>query len=200
MRRHCAITTKMRPSRQRRLETRSRGYTLIELMIVVGILGLAGALLVPRLIGQDSMTVQAAVRQLIADLSFAQSDALAHQEYRRVQFYDDGRGYCLIRVDETSYGAAFDPATADYINDPLASAGELGRYVIDFSVDDRFEGVSITDVELDGNEYVVYDPLGGTIRAGGLPGLGGTIVMSDGAHSYEITVAPFTGKLTVTKL
>ena len=69
-----------------------RGYTLIELIFVVALLGLATAMLVPYLVNQNSMTVQAAVRRVIADLSFAQSDALAHQEYRRVHFYADGRG------------------------------------------------------------------------------------------------------------
>src|SRR5690554_431827 len=63
---------------------RQRAYTLIELLLVVAILGLASAILIPQLANRDSMEVQAAVRQIIADLSFAQSDALAHQEYRRV--------------------------------------------------------------------------------------------------------------------
>ena len=46
-----------------------RGYTLAELIIVIGILGLAGALLVPRLINADTFTVQAAVRSVIADIT-----------------------------------------------------------------------------------------------------------------------------------
>jgi prepilin-type N-terminal cleavage/methylation domain-containing protein len=189
-------------------ESRRGGYTLVELLIVIAVLGLAGALLVPHLVDQPSMTVQAAVRQLIADLSFAQSDALAHQAYRRVHFYADGRGYCLLRVDEGNYADPFDEATADYVYDPLASSGESSRYIIDFSADDRFQGVSITSVVIDGGGEgiggdggdIVYDPLGGTIRGGGLPGTGGTIVLSADDDDYEITLSPFTGKLTVHKL
>ena len=56
-----------------------RAYTLAELIIVVAILGLAGALLIPRLINADTFSVQAAVRSVIADITFAQTDALAMQ-------------------------------------------------------------------------------------------------------------------------
>jgi prepilin-type N-terminal cleavage/methylation domain-containing protein len=184
-----------------------RSYTLIELLIVVALLGIAGALLVPHMVGQDNMQLQAAVRQIIGDLSFAQSDALAHQEYRRVHFYDDGRGYALVRADASDYATAwatFDEDDIDYIHDPLAGAGELGRYIIDFDLDPRYRDVTITNVQLDSGGAgpegdLVYDPLGGTIRAGDIPGTGGVIVVSSGDDSFTIDVAPFTGKLTVTE-
>ena len=187
---------------------RQFAYTLIELIIVIAVLGLASALLVPHLVGRDSLRVQAAVRQVIADLSFAQSDALAHQGYRRVHFYEDGSGYCLVRMssDGSDLDSVFDPDTADYVNDPLASAGELGHYIIDFNTDDRFEGVRISSVDIDTDNSLPadmhYGPLGGTrmAGAGAPPGLGGQIVVTADEYSYEITVAPFTGKLTVRKL
>ena len=176
-------------------------YTLIELLIVIALLGIASTLLIPHMVGRDSLQVQAAVRHVIGDLSFAQSDALAHQEYRRVHFYDDGRGYCLVRVDQSELGQTFDPNAADYINDPMAKAGELGRYIVDFTNDKRFEGVSISSVDIDnGRRDLHYDPLGGTVMAGNVPGTGGTIVLSAADFDYEITIAPFTGKLTVRQL
>ncbi|UCD74982.1 MAG: prepilin-type N-terminal cleavage/methylation domain-containing protein [Phycisphaerales bacterium] len=183
-------------------------YTLVELIIVIAVLGLASALLVPYLVGRDSLQVQAAVRQVIADLSFAQSDALAYQGYRRVHFYEDGRGYCLVRManDGSDLGAPFDPDTADYVNDPLAAAGELGQYIVDFSTDERYEGVWITSADIDDDSELPvnlhYGPLGGTRMAGvgAPPGLGGQIVIASDEYSYEITIAPFTGKLTVRKL
>jgi len=186
-----------------------RAYTLIELLIVVGVLGLAASLLVPHLANHDSMKVQAAVRLVIADLSFAQSDALAHQEYRRVHFYEDGSGYCLIRVNAGDYATAFDLLPdPDYINDPLASSGDLGRYIVNFATDTRFQTVEFTSVNIDtggegignGGDDIVYDPLGGTIRAGDLPGAGGVIVITSGPDSYQISISPFTGKLSVIEL
>jgi len=81
-----------------------KGYTLIEVLIVVTILGLAGALLVPYLSSKGDFDTQSAVRTLIADISFAQSDALANQGFRSVYFYPDGTGWCLVRASEDSLG------------------------------------------------------------------------------------------------
>src|SRR5262245_40596117 len=89
------------PNPARRITRRTaRGYTLIELIIVIAILALAAALLVPNLVGRDTMTLQTAMRMLIADLSFAQSDALANQGYRRVVF--NSTGYAIIKVKTES--------------------------------------------------------------------------------------------------
>jgi type II secretory pathway pseudopilin PulG len=172
---------------------RRRAYTLVELLLVIGVLGLAGAMLVPHLSEPDVLTVQAAVRRVISDISFAQSDALAQQEMRRLYFYDDGRGYVILRPP-------FDPDT-DFIYDPLAPEGVSGAYIVDFTTDERFEGVSVASVELDGAErFLTFDEIGGTVTGGNAPGTGGTIVLETANGRYQITVAPFTGKLTVQNL
>ena len=181
-----------------------RSYTLIELIIVMALLALAGAILVPHMVGRGSLTVQAAVRLVIADLSFAQSDALANQEHRRLVFYDDGSGYCLIAVPNENYltPADLDDPSVEYVYDPL---GKMGRYIVDFTSDSRFEGVSITSADIDGvaldaRPEITYDTLGGTVIAGGDPGLGGTIVISFDDIDYQISISPFTGKITVIEL
>ena len=178
-----------------------RAYTLVELIIVIAVLGLAGAIVVPSLQDTDDTDVQAAVRKIIGDLSFAQSDALARQEFRRVHFYDDGRGYCIVRETQASYADAFDPAIADYVRDPLGSPGALGRFIVDFTTDRRFQDVAIASVTIDGGgRDLVYDPIGGTIQAGDAPGSGGTIVMEAGDTRYEITISAVTGKLSGRRL
>ena len=177
-------------------------YTLIELLIVIGILGLASALLVPRMVGREAMAVQSAVRLIISDLNFAQSDALAHQELRRIHFYTDGGGYCLTRITDTELGVPFDESDTDqdYIFDPLAKNNEAGKYIVRFE-QDQFEGVSIESVAIDGTgRDIQYDSLAGTIAGGGGPGTGGTIVVKCADERYQIAIAPFTGKMTITKL
>jgi type II secretory pathway pseudopilin PulG len=182
----------------------ARSYTLIELILVMAVLALAAAMLVPQLVGRDALTVQAAIRLLIADLSFAQTDALANQEFRRVVFYDNGAGYCLIRVPSAAWVTPADLSdpSVDYVYDPL---GNMGQYIVDFFEDDRFEGVEITAADIDGTTLppgrpeITYDQLGGTVN-GAAPGTGGNVVVSFGDESYRIDIAAFTGKLTVTKL
>jgi prepilin-type N-terminal cleavage/methylation domain-containing protein len=175
---------------------RARAYTLIELLIVVAILGLAGSLLIPYMGNRNSLEVQAAVRMVIGDISFAQSDALAHQEFRRVHFYDDGRGYCITRVAETEIGTAFDPDTADYIIDPFSGAME--PFIMDFAVDERFVDITMPAVDLDGGGRDVYfDPLGGTVMAGSAPGVGGFVQIASSDFTFQLNILPFTGKMTV---
>lgn len=182
----------------------ARSYTLIELILVMGVLALAAAMLVPHLVGRDALTVQAAVRLIIADLSFAQTDALANQGFRRVVFYPDGSGYCLIRVPSEAWVTPedLDDPSVDYVYDPL---GNMGRYIVDFVEDERFEGVSITSADIEGaaladRPEITYDALGGTIRPDRTPGTGGNIVLTYDDESYRIDISAFTGKLTVTEL
>jgi len=183
-----------------------RSYTLIELLLVVALLGIAGTLLIPQIVGRDIMAAQAAVRLIIGDVSFAQADALSHQEFRRIHFNDpdgngDINGYSISRVTEPQLALPFDPDTADYINDPLAKSGELGRYIVDLRSDNRFDSVVISSVDVDGGgRDLHFDALGGTVKSGNLPGTGGTIVVSSPSASYRITIAPFTGKMTVQQL
>ncbi len=179
----------------------TRAYTLIELLIVVTVLGIAGALLVPHLAYKDSLSTQAAVRMIISDLNFAQSDALANQEFRRVHFYGDGSGYCIFRVTEATFDAPFNPATADYIDDPLGVVGDFGAYIVDFTTKNRLEDVSISLVNIDGgNTHITYDALGGTVMTGNAPGTGGEIQIQAEDMIYQIAFSPFTGKMTVTRI
>lgn len=181
---------------------RTRGYTLIEMLIVVGLLGLAGSLIVPYLVGRDTMALQAAVRHLIADLTYAQSEALAQQGIRRVHFYEDGSGYCLLEIDPANFNAEFDPSIAMYVPNPAGWGGTNGNFIVEFTEGDRFEGITVSSVNIDGgNNYVSYDELGGTARNSSQPGVGGTITLkNEEDESYTIHIAPFTGKLTVEKV
>jgi hypothetical protein len=174
-----------------------RSYTLIELLLVVAILGIAGTLLIPNIVGRDIMACQAAVRLIIGDVSFGQADALAHQEIRRIHFNEDGSGYTISRVSETQLAIPYDPDTADFIHDPL----EGGEYVVDLVTDGRFDGVTITSINLEnGGHDLHFDSLGGVINTSNGPGVGGSIVITSANDSYRLTISPFTGKLTVEQL
>lgn len=184
------------PESRRRSPGR-RSYTLIELLLVCAILGIAGTLLIPQMVGRDVMACQAAVRLIIGDITFAQSDALAHQEIRRIHFDDDGMGYSISRVSQSQLSTPFDPDAADYIHDPI----EGGDYIVSVGSDDRFSGVSIDSVDIDsGGRDLHFDALGGTLSASGGVGVGGSITVKSANDSYEITIAPFTGKITVVQL
>jgi prepilin-type N-terminal cleavage/methylation domain-containing protein len=162
-----------------------RGYTLIELLIVVALLGLAASLLIPYLTGRTSLETQAAVRMIIADMTFAQSDAMAHQEMRRVQFIGDASGYtgyCILKISESTFNSSFNPETADYLSDPTTNSG---NWIVDFD---------------GGKDYITFDLLGGTLLDSTSPGTGGSLIVTSPEATYRINIAPFTGKLTVEKV
>jgi prepilin-type N-terminal cleavage/methylation domain-containing protein len=187
-----------------RLASPQRGYTLIELLIVVAVMGLAGALLVPVLGDRGDFDVQGATRRLVADMTFAQSDALANQEHRRLVFLPDPEeegqfiGWAIVELRESELGFEFDPDTATYVNDPLAPAGQVGSYIVNLKDDERFGDAVIASVDIDsGSTFITYDELGGTVTAANAPGTGGEIVIRGGSSTYRITVNGITGKLSV---
>jgi prepilin-type N-terminal cleavage/methylation domain-containing protein len=181
------------------------GYTLVEMLVGIGILSIAGMILVPNLVDRGTFAIQAAARSIVSDIVFAQSDALANQEYRRFQFIESPEGqsgyvgYCVLRVSPESFSYPYDPNSADYVSDPLGTIGNNGRYIIDFSQDDRFEGVVIESVDLDsGLAYTTFDEYGGSVSSsGGVPGIGGTIDLVSQGSRYRVTVSAFTAKTTV---
>jgi type II secretory pathway pseudopilin PulG len=187
------------PIGNRQLKQCRAGYTLIELLMIVALLGLAASLLIPYMVGRTSLEAQAVVRMIIADLHFAQHDALAHQEYRRVYFFDDGSGYALISIGARN--EPFAPNTADYLFHTGSPGANLDRYIVDLSNDTRFSDVTITTANFDGgNRFITYDEMGGTIAPTGEPGGFGVITITSPEATYQISVSPFTGKLTVERI
>ena len=183
----------------------NRGYTLIELVVVVAMLGLAGALLVPRLVDADTFSVQAAARTLIADLTFAQNDAWASQGVRRVQFLRDSNnqlvGYAILAPDpENSYDQTFDPDTAQYL--PHAtSVGTGGFHIVDFEQDSRFSGVEIESADFEGRDWIAFDGMGGPIGPAYEPSTtGGEIRLRGESGAYLIRLSGFTGKITLQRI
>lgn len=166
---------------------RVHGYTLVEVLITVAIMGLAAAIIVPNMMQGGTLGVQAGARMIIADLLFAQNEAMAQQSTRRVVFDANANSY---RVEQ------FDSASSAWVlerNPVLSNDGSDQNYQIDFDEDGRFEGVDIVSVDFNGTDTVAFDDLGN-------PSSGGTIRLRFDEHVYEIKVAPFTGRVTVDKV
>lgn len=162
------------PKRQR------KAYTLVEVLVVVAVLGILGAVVVPNMLTAGSMGVQAAARIIVADMLYAQNDAIAAQATRKVVFDTDNNRYTLM--DEND-----DALSVSWI------AGKANNYIVDFSKDQRFQGVTITDAVFNGSTTLEYNDLGGPVN-------GGTVIIKFNKDSYRINVAAFTGRVTVDKL
>jgi prepilin-type N-terminal cleavage/methylation domain-containing protein len=176
-----------------RTKNSTRGYTLVEVLVVVVILGIAGVMVAPSIGQAGIFQIQSAVRVIVADITFAQMDALGYQEQRAVYFDVDANEYTLIQVD----GNIID-ADNDALYDPK---GPAQRYRV--SLDEEvYGGTVIESVDFDGNSTLIFDEIGGPVAAPGTSTLsdGGSIVLASPLSRFRIDVAAFTGRVTVTRL
>jgi len=160
------------------VNTRKRktcAFTLAEVLVVVTIISIAAAVVVPRLLHAGTFSVQAAGRCVIADIIFAQNDAVAHQKTRKIIFDTANNAYRL--TDE---------------NDETLAAGWIGggAYVISFANDPRFNGVTLANVDFGGSTTIEFDDLGA-------PVIGGVLDVVGTETQYRITVAALTGRVTI---
>ena len=159
-----------------------RGFTLVEILVVVVILGLAGAIVVPSLTQPTAFSIQAAGRTVISDILIAQNDAVATQLPRSVVFDGSLNRYRLLDDQGTTLQMAW------------RSGGTVSNYVVDFNNDTRFNGVRL-EVGATGVETFTL-----TFNALGAPNAGGTLDLVSGNSRYRITIAPFTGRVTIAEV
>ena len=153
------------------------GFTIIEMMVVLVILGIAAALVVPNIASSASFEVQGAARAVMADLYAAQNGAISDQAERKVIFDVAGDSYSVTDSTDT----------------PIAAPWLGGTYTVAFGPTSSFKGVTITAVDFGGATTVSFDELG-------TPDSGGTITIQAGGIQYRITVTAFTGRVTVEQL
>ncbi|MEO0964995.1 MAG: prepilin-type N-terminal cleavage/methylation domain-containing protein [Planctomycetota bacterium] len=162
------------------------GYTLIEVLITVVVIGLASAIVVPSLMRGGTLGLQAAARIVIADLLLAQNDAIAYQARRRVVFDIDNNEY---RIEA---GTIQPDGSVAWSTLQVSWMPGNGDYVVDFDTDSRFDGVVLIEADFDGAEQVAFDELGG-------PSDGGFVRLRFEDQTYRVQLAEFTGRVSVTR-
>jgi general secretion pathway protein H len=170
-----------------------RGYTLIEVLIVVVVLGIAAALLVPSMGQTGVLRVQAAVRTVVADIAYAQSDALAYQQRRALVFDQDANKYTIYNVR----------GDAPFPDEDILVDGtrENGRAEVGFN-DPRFGGAVITGVSFDGGSILTFDEIGGPVKTptGDSPSTGGYVEISGSGSVFRVNVEAYTGRVSVVRV
>jgi prepilin-type N-terminal cleavage/methylation domain-containing protein len=180
-----------------RLAARSRRYrrafTLVEILTVVIILGIVAAMAVPDVAQQQSLTATSASRVVLADLLYAQSQAIATQQTVYVSFSvnADGAG---------SYSLCSPLSTV--INNPVSQQPYTQLFGLGAS--DLFPQVSLASVTLDApsNTVLAFNEIGQPMvcSTSGSPvplANTGSIVLQCGSMSVTLSIEPGTGNLTV---
>lgn len=163
----------------------SRAYTLVEVLIVVVILGIAGAMVVPVISSTDTLKVQGAVRMVVADITMAQSDAIAFQRGQAVIFdlSETAPSYSVVEV----FGNTIDPT----LN--TTARRKIGGSEFGFST---FTESTMT------NNTLIFDEMGGPVTAAGssTPSGSSYIEISGSGQRFRIGVEAYTGRVTVTAM
>ncbi|WP_428939945.1 pilus assembly FimT family protein [Fontivita pretiosa] len=167
------------------------GFTLVEILAVVVILGIASAIIIPQIGTRDDLVASAAARVVMADLIYAQNRAIAMQKKHFVQFV--GQQYTLMtRASDTS------PLTA--ITHPVDKTDYVTAFGVRYS---GLENASLGTINFGGPSIIGFDELGSPFSFDPATGIiapltsPATIQVCCGSHRLTIAIEPFTGETTV---
>ncbi len=171
-------------STRARRGVRRRAYTLVEVLIVVVILGIAAAMVVPSFSQTGVLRVQAAVRTVVSDITAVQSDALAYQRSRAILFYPGERRYRILDVK----GSTIDP-DLDMLEERVFTGESFGDSVIDSAT---FQTANT----------LIFDEIGSPIANPGssTPASTGTVEITGSQQRYRVTIEAYTGRVTVKEI
>lgn len=155
---------------------RNRGFTLIELIIVVVIISIAAIIAVPMFSSAAGTQVLAAADMIAADLEYAKTMAISRQKTYTVIFDEAAESYSI--TDES--GVISHPVKIGF------------PYVVNFKADSRIDRVNIVDADFALSEQVSFDYLGSPER-------GGTVKLAGGGTTMIITVEPVTGYISISQ-
>lgn len=162
----------MRP-RARARSSGPGGYTLIELMVMLAILGIAAAVVIPSAIDQSPFESASGARTIMTDLEYAQNVAITTQTPVTVSFNVGANSYQLTNA-------------SGLLKNPMTKAD----YVVQLAAQSGLNGTKISSVSFNGAASVTFDEMGAPSNAG-------TVKIQAGASVCQITVAAATGKVSV---
>lgn len=165
---------------------KKEAFTIVELIVVVVILGIAALLAVPMISSAADVQVRSAANMIAADLEYAKSMAISTQQNHSVVFDSANESYHL------------QDASANPIEHPMKAGSD---FVVNLQSDSRLSRVDIAsaDFEPGSQSAVTFDYLGspysGTTTANPLNS--GQILLQAGSFSLTVAVEPMTGYVTV---
>jgi prepilin-type N-terminal cleavage/methylation domain-containing protein len=168
-----------------------RGFTLIEMATVVVILAILTAIALPSMAQSDELTASAAARQVLSDLLYAQSQAIATQNKQFVSFSLTGSG---------GYTVYSSPTTI--MTNPTTQA----PYTITMGTGPMAD-VALSGVTLDTatNVVLAFDEVGcpyacqSTTATPVALANTGTISLTCGTATIVLSIEPDTGNITVSQ-
>lgn len=158
------------------------GFTLIEVILVVLILGIAAGMVVPMMSSAGSLQVRAAANMVAADLEYAKSMAISRGQPYSVLFDKTTETY---RVQDHNDTVIAHPVKKGF------------NYVVDFRNDGRLDRVNIVDANFDGTSKVTFDYLGSPYNGSAGFLNSGVVTLQSGGVTKVVRVEPVTGFISI---
>ncbi len=172
---------RLRTSHLSLLTSPRRGFTIVELMIVLVLMAIAFALVLPTMGDAKELRLTEAARMLAADFEFAQNESITHPADPRLIKFDDA-------ADQYWIAAASDPATP--ITDPVRHE----PFLIDFGTGraSGTTGVTLQSISVGGDDELRFDAYGSPDQTANA-----VVTLASGPETLTVTVHPGTGEVTI---
>lgn len=163
----------------------ARAFTIIEILIVVVLLAIAGMMVVPMMSSAASIQIESAANIVAADLEYAKSMAISRGQNFSVVFDETTESYQIFK----DQGGILVP-----IEHPVKKGFD---YKVNFSSDSRLNRVDIFDADFDGTNTVQFDYLGSPLKGNGTALNSGVISLRAAGVTKTIRVEPVTGYISI---
>ncbi len=162
------------------------GFTMVEILIVVVILGIVALAALPMMSSAASIQIKAAANVIAADLEYARSMAISRGQYYSVAFNAATESYEI------------QDQTGTVISHPVRKGFD---YAIDFTADSRLNKVDIQSADFDPGsvQTITFDYLGSPyVGAGTTTQLNaGAITLQAGTTTITVNIEAVTGFITI---
>lgn len=173
-----------RTGRTRRTGRTEAGFSLVELILVITIMGILAWVAYPRLTVTSEIKLDAAARRVAADLRYAQNRSIGTRVVHGLLFDASAERYTV-----------FAPTPATAAVDPADRAKSLA---VDFTRRAEYQGVTIVSAAFGSTPGVKFDYFGVPRDTSGADiATTGRVVLTCGGLADTVEVTPGTGKVTV---
>ncbi len=164
-------TTKVLKARQG-APSRLRGFTLLEIILVLAIIATASVLVVPNLGGFEARTFNTQLRQAQSLLNYARRTAVVSGQASTVSFN-------VLPLEERERSEPND--------EPVSLSNIVARWNGE-GIELRFRDSTDREVEIEESTEVTFYPEGGST--------GGVLLFAQAEQSGVINIDPFTGRVS----
>ena len=164
-----------------------QAFTLIEVLVVVVILGIAAVITVPMIADTADLQATSAARQIVSTLLFTQTACITKQETYQMVF------------DSVTDSYSVQDAGGNVIDDPVIAGKQMQLSYPDSS---DLSHVTLNSADFNGTDRIWFNRLGEPYAgnpAGNNPMTSGTIVVQSGDKQITVTVEPVTGRVTLSE-